>query len=87
MIKMIIEFMITDINLTDVEYSPGCQAKINCPAEPPEISFRIDTGCRQFDDFLEDNFRDLIRELAIEKIEEEKHNNLDDDHKLLNEIQ
>ena len=81
---MIIEFMGTDINLIDVDYSPGCRAKINCPVEEsypeesPEISFQIDTGFKQFDDFLEDNFWDLIEEAVIEKIEEEKRDALDE---------
>ena len=81
---MIIEFMGTDINLIDVDYSPGCRAKINCPVEvsypeeAPEISFQIDTGFKKFDDFLEDNFRDLIEEAAMEKVEEEKRDALDE---------
>ena len=81
---MIIEFMGADINLIDVDYSPGSRAKINCPVEisypeeAPEISFQIDTGFKKFDDFLEDNFWDLIEEIVMEKIEEEKRDALDE---------
>ena len=81
---MNIELLGHTIHLIDVDYSPGCRAKISgppehCyPEESPEISFSIDTGFKHFDEFLEENYWDDIEELAIEGVLDDIQSNKDE---------
>ena len=73
---MKIIFMGAEIELEDVDYSPGCAAKTsgppeNCyPAEDAEITYDINAGCEAFNTFLEENFEEEIIELALEAAEQ-----------------
>jgi len=73
---MKIIFMGTEIELEDIDYSPGRAAKTsgppeNCyPAESAEIDYYINAGCEAFNTFLEENFEEEIIELALEAVEQ-----------------
>ena len=67
-----ISFMGSDVKLSEVCFTAGQEAKTNAlpedcyPAESAEIEFIIDTGCKAFDEFLNENFEHEIEGEALE---------------------